>query len=143
VDVDLDGRLDLLLSGLTVNLLRNVGNRTFAAQRLLDHPMTWWGIGDVDDDGAPDPPFSSPGPYYDFRCLYRLDPRIEDPRRLLGPMLLGLQPAHRLGPFVAADVDGDGRVDIVTPSSNGVIVNHSLGAGRYRASDECRWRRSC
>ncbi|MGE3175593.1 MAG: FG-GAP repeat domain-containing protein [Planctomycetota bacterium] len=128
-DVDGDGDADLLVRRpQAVQLLRNLGGRSFAVEPLRDgSTVTALGAGDLDGDGRADALVG--GPVGNVECWFAAQPGPSDARLEQGfhrpPSTLSAN-----SPF-AGDVDGDGRTDVLFPSSVGLFVNLARGHGRY------------
>lgn len=119
-DIDGDGRRREILPGVLETVWYEVGTRPDGTRGLLKHvvsPKSFdWGVGagDVNGDGRPD--VLRPGAWFEAPADPRRGPWKEH------PLAVGSRdqdkPAHT-PQICVADVDADGRNDIVTSSAHG------------------------
>ncbi len=133
IDFDGDGDLDLIAEHAGgVDLLRNGGGRTFVRELVIEEPVAAVEAADVDGDGMVDLLFATVAASRITRCRFGGAVNPEDAAFALGLKVpLG---AHRRQVPLAGDIDGNGRTDLLLPSTAGLIVEHALGDGRYRTT---------
>ena len=143
-DMDGDGRLDILLTSQSngaatvtwqVNVLLNKGDGTFAAP--VSYPVSgvdtpYIAVGDLNGDGKADVAITNPGGDVGFVSV---DVLLNQGDGTLG------SPSHNSVPgtlqgLVIADIDGDGRNDLVaafnsSPINAGVAVLLNRGGGAF------------
>ncbi|HEY7374882.1 MAG TPA: VCBS repeat-containing protein, partial [Polyangia bacterium] len=134
-DVDRDGRLDLIAvnrDAASVVVLRNAGGGLFAsAVRYATgaDPFTL-AIADVDGDGAPDLAVVDVAPATVSVLLNQgggtFAPKVDVPLHSSPP------DSPDALTIAAGDLDGDGRADLVVPTSSGDLdVLRSVGGGAF------------
>ncbi|MBK8100699.1 MAG: VCBS repeat-containing protein [Planctomycetes bacterium] len=132
-DLDADGDPDLLvIRGSNLGLIRNPGNRTLPAVTTLVPAFFGLGVGDLDGDGAADLIFGDVATSR-LQCWLRASPETADVALFQGIRSPVRYDQGEHAP-VAGDVDGDGRTDILLPSTVGLVVQHALGFGRWRST---------
>jgi len=138
-DVDRDGKMDLVVAnydGETVSILLGTGNGGFKSRKNLNanlggfeyHPR-YVAVGDWSGDGLPDIAAASDLPPSAGVSVIELFQ--QNPDGTFGdPITLGSGVARAVE---MADVDGDGRLDLVVPSETActALVYRNLGGGNF------------
>jgi hypothetical protein len=137
-DFDGDGKPDLVVSNQifsgTTNVLLNLGNGTFAAP--VPHAVSATPLGvaaaDLSGDGKPDLAVTLYDGVYSGKVAILLN---------LGNGTFAAPVEYNAGPYagkiIAADLDGDGKLDLVTMNANmnasasSVSVLHNKGNGTF------------
>jgi len=143
-DLNDDGRPDIVTASSTDNTIAvffNEGNRTFSRKRALTYEAKgarMVALGDVDGDGALDVVF---GAYYDntvgwFRNDGKGDFEAESKARRkagLPEWRVVSASADEVQGVVAADLDGDGDLDVASASSgdHSIAWFENMGGGRF------------
>jgi tetratricopeptide (TPR) repeat protein len=134
VDFDLDGDLDLLLgrSNTPPLLLRNNGDGTFAADVPFDgiHGLQHFTWADVHADGAPDPAF--------LDADGRLHIMVNERRGVFSVKDVPYASGRYLA-LTSADLDQDGRIDLLVLDEDGTIYRLSNRDGSWERTLMAQW----
>jgi len=134
-DLNGDGYADLVLAagGNGYYIVLNNGNGTFAAPVNTPLDVDWVTAADVNGDGLPDLIFTTAN----IRNNSVVTLVLNQGNATFGtPVNYTLDPAGPLyGAALVADLDGDGRPDLLIPSGTGIALMRNLGAGAFEQED--------
>jgi hypothetical protein len=132
-DLDGDGKVDLIArSNQTVIVALGQGDGTFADPvtyslgRMYSISEAWLVVADVNGDGHPDVVTVDSGPYLSV-LLANADGSLQAPLTTAAPSML----ANNGISLAAADLDGDGKIDLVTGGISGLFALHGNGDGTF------------